>query len=262
MEKIIIGPDNPVLSARLHNWHDQGGWYFGAGDPEFWQFSNELLKPGGKLLDIGIGLGRSSFYFAAHGMDVLGVDTDESRVADVNQMAAELKGVMPFDMKALRLDALQEDLPEGLFDTIIIGQVVHIESKQAAFDLFYKALAALKPGGHIWVRGAGKESYAYEELSYYAYSGLQPSYKFIDNDVIEHPCNCSGEDLIEPTLFFDPLDLSSFFASRGCTIVHSQTIPTEDKMNIMYGEDYNPDYPNPMGGMVTVMARKPLNRPS
>lgn len=256
MSELVIGPNNPNIDFRLHNYHDSG-WYFGSGDPEFWKFSDRMLKPGGKLLDIGMGEARCSMYFALNGMDVTGVDSNPKRIRVVSEMAEDLSRAMPINMRALQLDALKQPLPDERYDTVVIGQVVHLPSKQAAFDLFDNALSVLKPGGHIWVRGAGKESYSYAELSWQASRPWSVEFHIIDKDVIEHPCECSGEYLIEPTLFFDPLDLNAFFASRGCNIIHSQTIPTDDKMNIMYGEDYNPEYPVYRGGMVTVLAQKP-----
>ncbi|MBX4190859.1 class I SAM-dependent methyltransferase [Candidatus Saccharibacteria bacterium] len=256
MSEVVIGPDNEVLDFRLHNYHENG-WYFGAGDPEFWQLTDKLLKPGGRLLDIGMGEARASLFFALNGMAVVGVDINPKRIEAVKSMAEDLSAVMPFDMKAVESDPFTQPLPEGKFDSVIIGQMVHIESKQKALELFDKALDALKPGGHIWIRAAGKESDAYDELSWYAAHPSQYEFEFVDADVIEHPCICSGEWAIEPTLFFDPLDLHVYFADRGCKVVHSQTIPTEGKMNIMYGEDYNPDNDIERGGMITVLAQKP-----
>lgn len=256
MSEVIIAPSSELINDRLHNWRDEGGWYFGAGEPEFWKFSDRLLVPDGRLLDIGIGLGRTSLYFALHGMEVVGVEKDPNKVKEVNEMVDQLSAVVPCKLKSHELDALTGSLPRGGFDTVIIGQVVHLSSKQAAYNLFDKAVARTKVGGHIWVRGAGKESYAYDELMWEAVKPYQFDVKMVDEDVIEHPCDCSGEYLIEPTLFFDQLDLLNFFSQNGCQVVHNQTIPTMDKQNIMYGEDYNPERYTPYGGFVTVLAQK------
>jgi len=256
MSNIIKGPDHPLVNDRFYNWHDSGGWYFGSGDPEFWKFSDTLLKPGGSLLDIGVGAGRASLFFALNGMKVTGIDNDPIKVQQANELASQMAPALPFELKAHQLDALNEPLPEGPYDTVLLSHLVHIDSKQKAFDIFDKALEVLKPGGSIWVRGAGKESYSYWDLSYQALTGRDPNIRMLDQDVIVHPCDCSGEYRVEPTLFFDPLDLVNYFSQSGCQIIHSQTIPTEDKMNIMYGEDYNPEYPMLVGGMVSILAQK------
>lgn len=61
-----VGDD---LSDLIHNPNDQG-WHFGTGDPEYWKFKDSLVVTGGKVLDIGITVARSSFFFALNGMDV------------------------------------------------------------------------------------------------------------------------------------------------------------------------------------------------
>lgn len=67
------------LSDLIHNPNERG-WPFGNGDPEYWKFKDRLVVKGGKVLDLGVAVGRSSFFFALHGMDVLGYDNSRKWV--------------------------------------------------------------------------------------------------------------------------------------------------------------------------------------
>jgi 2-polyprenyl-3-methyl-5-hydroxy-6-metoxy-1,4-benzoquinol methylase len=276
--EITIGPDDQHFNDLIHNnpsrffsqadWEelygeelDGKGWNFGSGDPEFWKFSDILLKPGGKVLDIGMGDGSSSLFFALHGMDVLGVDPNARSVIMVNDMATKLKESLPnFNMTALELDAIEQDLPGGEFDLVILDYLNHLPSQEATYAVFDKAIKALKPGGYIWARGTSKQSSMYEQAIYEA---SRPSFYgqtelWAESEhVIWMPCFCSGDYKIEPTVFFDPLDFQIFFAQAGCNIVHTQTIERDGAPNIMYGENFRPDADHGLTGMITVLAQKP-----
>lgn len=64
-----------VLDDLIRNNHPyEKGWDFNNGDPEFWKFQDRLVVRGGRVLDLGIGFGRSSVFFALNGMEVVGVD--------------------------------------------------------------------------------------------------------------------------------------------------------------------------------------------
>jgi hypothetical protein len=259
---LIIGPDEDSFNTLLHNdkskyfhpedWEDGikeeldgKGWHFGAGDPEYWKFS-----------------GSSSLFFALNGMEVVGIEPNQNSVIALNSMAKTVQQTLPeFKMKVLEADAIEDALPAGEFDVVILGYLIHLPNQEATYKVFDKALAALKPGGHIWVRGAGKHSSGYEDL---LYQSPRPSFYgqgevwAESEDVIWMPCGCSGEMRIEPTVFFDPLDFNKYFSEAGCKIVHSQTIERYGAPNIMYGENFRPDADHGRTGMISVLAQKPL----
>src|SRR5687768_14849213 len=105
---LVLGPSNELLESFLHNPDDQG-WHFSAGDPEFWEYSSKLLKPGGRLLDVGIGLGRSSLFFALHGMQVTGYDNNPEAVAKINAMARDVGQSIDFSVQAYVADVTDTD---------------------------------------------------------------------------------------------------------------------------------------------------------
>lgn len=259
-EHLVIGPNSEHLDEIIHNWRDRDGWHFSAGSPEYWKFSDQMLRPEGRLLDIGIGHGGSSAYFALHGMEVVGLDTDTDRVRSINELSHELGGVLPsFCLTAIESDAVRDPFPESEFDTVVISHVVHMPSRADVYELIDKSMTALKPGGHIWIRAAGTHSSEYERFSGGADDEYEPEVwrDEHDHNVIWHPCSCSGEWRTDSTVFFDPLDILNHVSRAGGRPVHSQTIATEGKMNIMFGEDFRPDATHLRGGMITLLAQKP-----
>jgi ubiquinone/menaquinone biosynthesis C-methylase UbiE len=99
----------------------------------------ELVKPGDKLLDIGIGTGLSSSLFFKLGLEVYGLDNSDEMLAICMKkgIAKKLKNWNLLNMPLPYLDAQ--------FDTIISGGVFHFfEELQSIF----KEIARLiKPNG-------------------------------------------------------------------------------------------------------------------
>jgi len=210
-----------LLQDLIHISSEKGWdcWDFRVGDPEFWKFSSRLIVRGGKALDLGGGLGRTSMPFALQGMEVTAYETNP---AFVRAMKAVVKN---FDLPiaVLSEDVRTADFGQDIYDTVIIGQTfAHFESREEALEVLDKAIDALRPGGCIWFRGNGKGD---PEDS-------------ISKDFYMHTCACSGEMKIEPHLFFDPLELAHYIRETGIKIVHAQMVPEHGKVNIMYGEDW------------------------
>lgn len=242
-----------TFSLSIHNQHEKG-WFFPAfGDPEFWKFSDKLLVPGGKALDLGVGAGRTSLPLALRGMSVTGYEIDPNYLIIIRAMQKEYN--LPIDIR--EQDITEADFGKEQYDTVILGQTFsHFPSKKQALNVLKKSIEALKTGGHIWLRAGGKSDSSFEDLHWNSldFSG---EVRKVDKDVYMAPCNCSGEWRIEPQLFFDPLELPFFVSEKGLKIVHTQVIPEEGKMNIMYGEDWNRSQTPPrLGGMITLIAKK------
>jgi len=255
MGNVIVPPRNDHFEDLIYNEYDTG-WNFGAGEPEFWKFSERLLVPGGKLLDVGVGLGKTSLYFVLNGMDVHGIGTDSGHMDQVAEMMELLGRAVPVNFTSETTDLASAKIPEEQYDTTILGKVIHLPSREASLQLIRGAYSTVKPGGHLWVRLAGKEASTYDELLWA--ERFEDEVTVLDRHVIEHPCMCSGDYRLDPTVFLDPFDPHAVLASEGARIVHSQTIPTKGRMNIMFGEDFNRDNGYlPQGGMITVIAQKP-----
>lgn len=241
-----------LLSTIIHNRYDTG-WFFPAGDPEFWVFKDKLLVPNGKVLDLGMGQGKSSLFFALQGMEVIGYEVDENAIA----IMGTIKEAYDLPIEIRDEDIIQAYFGEEEYDTVLCGSTfAHFPSKTSAFHVLGKAVDAIKVGGHIWIRAGGKYDSSFGELKRYVYE-YPAEVKKIDDDVYLAPCECSGERKIEPQLFFDLMELLYFIAKNGLKIIHTQIIPEEGKQNIMFGEDFNRSQTKTgLGGMITILAQK------
>lgn len=251
----VVETDDELLDYILHN-PDGSGWHFSGGDPEFWKYSNQLVVPGGKALDLGIGWGRSSFYLASEGMSVEGYDINVEQMNEVSTIVSELSPTLPLDITCTYRDITKGNFGHEQYDTVIAASLVHMPSKESAAAVYQKGYDALIPGGHMWIRAMGKESSAY--IGLIQQSCYDRTVTVIDNDVIEHPCNCSGNEGIDPTVFFDQTELLELFSTVGANIIHSQCAPTDGQMNIMFGEDHHRGQVwVERGGMISLLVQKP-----
>jgi len=106
----------------------------------------QRLATGGRLADIGCGLGWSTIAVAKSfpGADVVGIDADPGSIADARE-AAEQAGV---DVRFQCADA-SELADDGPFDVILILEALHDMAQPA--DVLVAARAALGPDGAVLV---------------------------------------------------------------------------------------------------------------
>ena len=225
--------------------HPARGWWFLNGDPEFWKFSDRLVVLGGKALDLGMGLGRTALPFALGGMEVTGYDSNWTVATSVRKLVKAYP-FLPITVK--NRDVRTADLGRSEFDTAILGDTfAHFLNRESAYTVMNKALVALKPGGHLYVRATGVMDSEYDKL---VKGGMQ-----IGDHLMEAACRCSGELKFEPHLFFEQTEILQHLIEQGLEIVHSQVLPQKGQVNIMYGEDA-PEGRVSQGGRITVIAQK------
>jgi len=108
------------------------------------------LGPTNKVLDVGCGIGGSSFYMAEKfGSEVLGVDLSRNMLGiaqkRLNDMSQAVKDKVTFCLT----DITKHDYPENSFDVIYSRDaLIHIPEKKKLMTLFYKWLA---PGGRLLI---------------------------------------------------------------------------------------------------------------
>ncbi|HVZ11663.1 MAG TPA: class I SAM-dependent methyltransferase [Patescibacteria group bacterium] len=241
-----------VITQRIANPDNGQRWPFPVGDPEFWKHSDKLLVKGGTALDLGMGFGRSSLYFALNGMNVVGYEVAPKAIEAVKA----LKDTFNLPIEIRQEDFGTVDLGENLYDTAFLAQtLVHSPSEDAAYELIDKAIRTLKPGGRLWLRAAGIYDGAVDELSYY--SQFSPEVHYEADNLYFIPCACSGEWKMEPQIFLDPMEVAGHMAANGMKIEHTNVAPDEEKANIMFGEDWKPDNPKSRYNFITLIAQKP-----
>lgn len=238
--------DKTILGLALSI---EDGWDFRTGDPEIYANEQRLVVPGGKVLDIGMGSARTSLFFAMHGMEVHGVDTDEDDTRFVNRLATEYD--LPIHGEIA--DATEVDLGEGKYDVVILSQTfVHFPSTKSARDVLTRGIRALKPGGNLYLRAVGtQDSHFLEAADRYVVPDDD------DPNVFYEFCGCSGEYKEEPHLFFDAIKLMAFMEAQGVQVWHSQVAPGHGEVNVMYGENWHvPMDPGSTRQMITLIGQK------
>lgn len=219
------------LSRYMSSEKDRG-WSFGVGNPEFFHFRDRLLVENGTVLDLGIGWGRSSMFFAMHGMSVEGIDSSPEMVDDIVQTAHETG----LQISARQADMAVVELEPLSYDVVLMDlSFVHFDSREKALATMQNGLKALKVGGHLWIRAVGKDD------SLYASMDPQPPFYIEaqeDPDVRWQACGCSGVPMIEPHLFFGQTDLLQFAVSNNLEVVLNNSMPRKGQPNFMYGEDF------------------------
>lgn len=243
----LVDPKSFLYSAMAGT-QEGKGWGFHWGDPELWRIKDQLIVPNGKALDVGMGTGRASMFFALHGMTVQGIDLDEESVAIVNALGHSYD----LPLSASVGDVSQVELVPEEYDIALFAQTfIHFPSKQLAFDALEKVLASLKHRGKLWVRAATKADSCFEDI--------QLSGRKIDEDVYEEPCACTGVYVPdEKHLFFDQTDLVQWACANRLRIIHSEAGTQVGAPNILYGKDVESYYdPNRTWGFVTILVEKP-----
>ncbi|MBI2011328.1 class I SAM-dependent methyltransferase [Candidatus Daviesbacteria bacterium] len=259
-EKLILlskGKLNKVsrqlFEGMIHNGQEKG-WPFFVGDPEIWKFSDSLLQREGTVLDLGIGAGRASMFFALHGMQVRGIE----RVG--NPYAQHLTKIAKAYRLAISVDFTdfnEADFGSNRYDVVMMGQLfVHFAEKQEAFAVLDRAIDATKRGGYLWLRTSGQEDDNFK--SFKEAASFDPEVQ-ISEEAYWDWCGCSGQPELEPHLYLKPTELLAQVLSKGMRVAHSEVMPKIGLKNIMYGEDdlaIHPMEPAQKSGMITVLAQK------
>ncbi|HEY6192871.1 MAG TPA: class I SAM-dependent methyltransferase [Bacteroidota bacterium] len=107
-----------------------------------WMF--EYIQPltGKRVLDIGVGTGEQSLFFASKGAEVHGIEVSKGLVdfADAKAIELGLKGHCFFYQRPIE----RSEFPDEFFDLVVAREVLHhVELEKALPEI----LRILKPGG-------------------------------------------------------------------------------------------------------------------
>ncbi len=118
------------------------------------QILKDRFRPDMRILDVGCGEGRNLVYFIRQGMDVWGIDRDESALQLLRMYGRSLHP--DFDPeKIIHDDAADISLPPARFDGIISSAVLHFADSHSHFrQMFSELVRLLRPGGLLFVRTA------------------------------------------------------------------------------------------------------------
>lgn len=118
---------------------------------------SDLFRPGQMALVPACGEGRDAVFLAKCGLDVTGVDISSAGLANSKALA---------DRENVSLTLIEADLgnwgwPTNTFDHVI-ATFLHVPASNRP-GLHAKMLAALKPGGHLFLEGFRKEQLDFQK---------------------------------------------------------------------------------------------------
>lgn len=149
----------------LLQWHqDEKAWWNMYGDYMTYQWQltpylhdvirtpleNEyvdyLLKPGGRLLDLGCGSGWLSFHFAEQGMSVLGIDVAKEQINAANELKLS-RGVKNVSFECADFIAWDSSQYVGAFDSVFVSAFMHHLPEVELEQTVQKIASVVKQGG-------------------------------------------------------------------------------------------------------------------
>jgi len=108
-------------------------------------FLDKLINKTSKVLDVGAGTGRYSFYFAEKGCEVTALDITPRHVDIMKEKAAG---------KTLKLNPLlgnaldMKEIEDNSFDAVLcLGPLYHLTNEEQRKQCIKESLRVLKPGG-------------------------------------------------------------------------------------------------------------------
>lgn len=105
------------------------------------------LVPKGKVLDLGIGEGRNSLFFAKMGYEVEGVDISQTAIERCIERAKN----MNLKVKAEVRDLKEVDIPQGRYSLIIAAWVLNFFKKTEVEEISAKIKNGLKKDGFVYI---------------------------------------------------------------------------------------------------------------
>jgi 2-polyprenyl-3-methyl-5-hydroxy-6-metoxy-1,4-benzoquinol methylase len=113
-------------------------------------YINYLLKPGGRLLDLGCGSGWLSLYFAEQGMSVLGIDVSSEQINAAIKLK-EKRHLSSVDFECI--DFIEWNISEldSAFDSVFVSAFVH-HLPMVELEIIFKKIAVIvKSGGRVFM---------------------------------------------------------------------------------------------------------------
>lgn len=236
---------------------------------EYLLFVSHNLDKGKTLLDIGCGLGQSSYYLSELGFKVTGVDSSSSYIKEANK---QYEGI---EFRKARAEKLP--YPDNYFDIVAsFNTVEHFTDVEAAL---VEVIRVTKQGGYIVINSPNLLSPKIALSALLITSGMtfegkksifglawmffkntvQIIRKKISNQYIWHyrePRKDTHFHDADATWYLNPVDLKNYFLNQGCELVAYQDIKHFSKQKSSFSKALAKIFPEYMS-ITRLIARKP-----
>jgi adenylylsulfate kinase-like enzyme len=145
IDTILAGANNTAWSS-LNYWNDY--YNAGGGDcienpSDFAKFSIDYMKTGAKLIDIGCGNGRDSFFFDEIGLKVTAVDFCETAIRDIKKKECRILAICDNFVSAKAIFCID-------YDYCYARWSIHAIDAIQQHELLTNVYGALRDGGMLF----------------------------------------------------------------------------------------------------------------
>lgn len=200
------------LKMDLFAGEGESGWNDAWCYPQMHQYLLPLVKEDDTVLDIGAGIGRSSFPFALKGSSVHFVDTDDEAIAEA--VSIYQKTGLSFEVESFCDANTYLNGSDKEFDVVILSETLTHIVKSEGLKIVEKAIDHCRK--YMFIAAPSVLSWSFEahkELNY----GSPEVCTYLDL------CDCSGLSWIEPFSYYYPGEIESLIVSKGGHIIIAQS---------------------------------------
>lgn len=190
-----------------------GGYeYEDLGNVEMFEQLLPLVKPGRKVLDLGIGGGHPSAPLAFSGLLVTGVDSDRYQLERC--LASYKEAGMSDQLVTVCSDALNFlETCTDKFDVVFMSDFLMFIKKTPSKQILKLAYTTLAPSGLMWIQTTSTTDERYEFFA--------NSHDPIDEETFMAYSHCHGNT---PFCFYKPGEIDGFLKLHGAKIIFSAEI--------------------------------------